>query len=478
MPKKPQPRISRKCHICENTFDVLPSSDKKYCSKKCSNADPDVKNRMIQSLRDKWDSLGGHPMLLLQVQDKHKKTMLERHGVEHALQNHDILEKSHDIKIQRYGSLNNIQKAYETKLKKYGSATYNGSVKRNQTKYEHMTNNWSHVELMFNKEQYTGVDNVKYKFKCTVCNFQFKYSIDNGRIPICRKCNPVYQQNRSKGEHQIIEFIRSLTNTNIETNNRTICNGKELDILLPEYNFAIEYNGMYWHNDDKVGKNYHLRKTKHAIINGYSLLHIFDYQWITKQPIVKSLIRSKLNLSEKIHARKCTVKVVSSKEKNDFLDETHLQGKCNSKINLGLYYNNELVSLMTFGLPRYSKEYDYELIRFSSKLNTTVVGGFSKLLNHFIKTYNPINILTYCDRAISTGNVYIKNNFKLIGITNPNYFYFNQLSVYSREQFQKHKLKDKLPVFNELLTEVENMKLNGYYRYFDCGNYKFMLTVK
>jgi hypothetical protein len=133
---------------------------------------------------------------------------------------------------------------------------------------------------------------------------------------------------------------------------------------------------------------------------------------------------------------------------------------------------------MTFGLPRYSKEYDYELIRFSSKLNTTVVGGFSKLLKYFIKTYNPINILTYCDRSISTGNVYIKNDFTLIGITSPNYFYFNQLTVYSREQFQKHKLKNKLPVFNDVLTEVENMKLNGYLRFFDCGNYKFMLTVK
>jgi hypothetical protein len=226
-----------------------------------------------------------------------------------------------------------------------------------------MANNWSHVDLLFNKDQYTGVDNIKYKFKCTVCNFQFKYSIDNGRIPICRKCNPIYQQNRSNAEDEIIKYIESLVNTTIETNNRTICNGKELDILLPEYKFAIEYNGIYWHNDDNVSKQYHLHKTKAAIMNGYSLLHIFDYHWITKQPIVKSIIRSKLNLSERIHARKCTVKIVTSKEKNDFLDETHLQGKCNSKINLGLYYNNELVNLMTFGLPRYSKEYDYFITR-------------------------------------------------------------------------------------------------------------------
>ena len=214
-----------------------------------------------------------------------------------------------------------------------------------------------------------------------------------------------------------------------------------------------------------------------CVIRGIQLLHIFDYQWYTKQNIVKSLIASKLGCTEKIYARKCTLKVVNSSNKRDFLNETHIQGTCNSSVNLGLYYNNELVAIATFGKSRYDKKYEWELLRYSTKLHTTVVGGFSKLLKYFINQYQPKNILTYCDRSTSIGNLYLKTGFKLIGSTNANYFYFKGISVFSREQFQKHTLREKLTVFDSNLTEYENMQLNGFDRFWDCGNFKFLLET-
>jgi hypothetical protein len=71
----------------------------------------------------------------------------------------------------------------------------------------------------------------------------------------------------------------------------------------------------------------------------------------------------------------------------------------------------------------------------------------------------------------------LKTGFKLIGSTNANYFYFKGHSVFSREQFQKHTLQKKLNVFDKTLTEYENMQLNGFDRFWDCGNFKFLLEI-
>ena len=251
----------------------------------------------------------------------------------------------------------------------------------------------------------------------------------------------------------------------------------EIDILLPEHNIGIEFNGIYWHSFSRRGDKYHLRKTKECAINAIQLLHIFDYQWYLKQDIVKSLISSKLGFTNRIFARKCKIEIIDNKTKNEFLDQTHLQGRCNSSVDLGLFYNNELVSVMTFSKSRFDTSYEYELVRFSSKLNNTIVGGFSKLLTYFIRTYKPNNIMSYVDRTISTGNAYIKNGFKLVDVTKPNYFYFKDMNVYSRQQFQKNKLKNKLPIFDNTLTEYQNMQINKYDKCYDCGNYKFVMVM-
>lgn len=480
MPRTKQQRISKKCKMCDKSFECLPSNKKRYCSKKCSNADPDTKQKQRNALKAIWD-VNGHPMQHSEIQKKHKLTMLTKYGVEHALCNNKLLDKSKQNKLKKYGDefYNNISKVHQTKLKKYGSATFNGPNKRMISKYADILNNWKHVIPLFTETEYSGVNNRKYTFQCAECNNTFDANIDNGIIPVCRVCVPIPVLTQSKGEKEIVEYIRSIApNCTILEKDRLILNGREMDIVIPEYKLAIEYNGLYWHSESKLAnKNYHLNKTKKAACTGYTLIHIFDYQWHQKQEIVKSILSAKFNCNVTIPARKCVIKTVKSNVKNTFLNETHLQGACNSSINLGLYYNDMLVSVCTFGRSRYNKQFEYELIRFSSKLNHTVIGGFSKLLKHFIKVYSPKSLLTYCDRSISNGHTYLKNNFKLIGITAPNYFYFKGANVYSREEFQKHKLKDKLDFFNSDLTEFENMSINGFDRYWDCGNYKFIYKM-
>lgn len=479
MPRPKQQRQLKKCKMCDVHFEYLPSWNKQYCSKKCANADPEVKQKQRDALQLIWDEKG-HPMTHKDIQKKHKLTMTLKYGVEHALCSNDILSKSKQTKLKKYGNenFNNLDKVHATKLKKYGSATYNGPVKRMITKYNDILIKWKHIVPMFTELEYNGVDNTQYSFQCNECSNVFHSSIDNGIIPICRVCTPTQAVTQSKGETELIDYIRSLVpDCVIIEKDRTILSRKELDIVLPEYNIAIEYNGLYWHSESKLhNKKYHLNKSKQSISAGYSLIHIFDYQWHQKQDIVKSIISTKLECNTTIPARKCVVKEIKSKVKNDFLNKTHLQGSCNSRVNLGLYYNDNLVAVCTLGRARYTKQYEWELIRFASELNCTIVGGFSKLLSYFIKTYNPKNIFTYCDRSISNGNAYFKSNFKLIGVTSSNYFYFKGANVYSRELFQKHKLQSKIAIFDNTITEYENMLINGYDRYWDCGNYKFLYT--
>jgi hypothetical protein len=106
------------------------------------------------------------------------------------------------------------------------------------------------------------------------------------------------------------------------------------------------------------------------------------------------------------------------------------------------------------------------------------VGGAGKLLKHFIQKDKPKNIVTYANRRYSEGKLYETLNFKKIGNTSPNYFYFKSGNIlYSRNSFQKHLLKNKLDLYDENKTEFENMFINGYKVIFDCGNIKYDLKL-
>ena len=180
----------------------------------------------------------------------------------------------------------------------------------------------------------------------------------------------------------------------------------------------------------------------------------------------------------KIGARQCTIKEVDSKTSKEFQEDNHIQGKAISSKDIGLYYNNKLVSLMTFSKPRFSKKYEYELVRFCNKLGWHIPGAASKLLKYFENKYHPKSIVSYADRrwTMNNGNtVYDKLGFKLYNISEPNYWYFKNSSIQleSRMKYQKHKLSKLLDVFDKSKTEFENMKNNGYHRIFDCGNLIF-----
>jgi hypothetical protein len=230
-------------------------------------------------------------------------------------------------------------------------------------------------------------------------------------------------------------------------------------------------------------KNYHLNKTIECEKQNIQLIHIFEDEWSLKKDIVKSRLKNILGLTEnKIYARKCIIKEVSVKETRDFIDDNHLQGKINSNINIGLFHDNELISLMCFGgrrkiLNNNSSESNYELLRFVNKLGYNVIGGASKILKYFIKTYQPKEIISYADRRWSNGNLYEKLNFTEEKKSPPSFYYVNNKIRESRFKYQKHRLKQLNLMVDESLSATDNMLLNGFHRIFDCGTKKYKMNI-
>jgi hypothetical protein len=293
----------------------------------------------------------------------------------------------------------------------------------------------------------------------------------------CPKCGIKYNYL----ENELKEYIKSLNIIFLE-NTKKIIPPLELDIYVPNKNIAIELNGLYWHSEIYKDNNYHLNKTNECELKNIKLIHIFEDEWINKKDIVKSRIKNILGLTtNKIYGRKTNIKEVPTKECKEFLINNHIQGNVNSSINIGLYVDNILMSLMTFGSLRKSMGVNsvsgnYELLRFCNKLDTTVIGGADKLLKYFIKTYNPIKIISYADRRWSQGNLYEKLNFKFIHNSKPSYYYIVNNNREYRFKYRKDVLIKE--GYDENKSEHQIMKDRKIYRIYNCGSKRYELNIE
>lgn len=189
----------------------------------------------------------------------------------------------------------------------------------------------------------------------------------------------------------------------------------KVDHMLIEINPTITHNSYMsiFPNSEPISPNYHLNKTQLARQNGYRCIHVWDWDDWTK---IINLISPK----QSVYARNCKVDKISKEVADAFTAMHHLSGKCNGQnINYGLYYDDELVEVMTFGKPRYNKKYDLELLRLCTCRGIEVIGGASKLFHAFCKDHKDVSIISYCDLSKFTGSVYEKIGMKLSHVTSP-----------------------------------------------------------
>lgn len=293
----------------------------------------------------------------------------------------------------------------------------------------------------------------------------------------CQKCGVRV----SKMESEILSFLKEHLNCEIKEHNRTILNGNELDLYIPSKNIAIEINGIRWHSEEfSKNRNYHLQKTNKCAENGISLIHIFEDEYILHKEIVLSKLKRIIgfeNNLNKIYARKTKVFTIPKKEGNNFLEKNHIQGKCNSSLYLGCFYEDNLIGVMSFTKLNKST---WELTRFSTDNNYICCGVGGKLLSFFKKNNDWERIISFADRRWtinSNDNLYTKLGFSLVKTLKPDYRYVVGLNRIHKFNFRKQILHKKygLPL---TMTEHEMTKKLGFYRIWDCGLFKYELKKK
>jgi hypothetical protein len=399
--------------------------------------------------------------------EKRKMTFNNKYGCEIPFKTDNFKEKTKQSMLEKYGSTH-FRQSNVWKLKNLK----NEKKIRKDTIFQN---------FLIENPSIIGQNEDNFIVKCEIHgeNKIPKKIFSNRKkigTELCVICKPI-ESNISGKEVLLFKLIKEIYDGEIIKSYKI--KRKEIDVFLPELNIGFEFNGLYWHSNKFLDNNYHIEKTILCEKNKIRLVHIFEDDFDNKNDIVKSIVMNILGKTTKIFGRKTEVKKISSNnDVKDFLIKNHLQGFVNSNINYGLYYNNELVSIMTFMKSRkiLGGEYgdgNYELVRFCNKLNYSVVGGASKLFKHFVSEYSPKNVTSYCDISWGSGNLYEKIGMKYEGLTKPNYHYVIDGKRESRIKYQKHKLVKQ--GFSKDKTEKQIMDERGIYSVYNCGNkiYRF-----
>ena len=485
--------------ICGKELNFRGRPDKIYnefCSVKCSSTN--VSDKRMETLeKSNMEKYGVKNVFQIDsIKQKIKNTCLEKYGFHNHNKSDTIKNKIKSTNLEKYGieyyigSTEFIEKSKVTCLEKYGAnhPMKNSDIKeklKNVFIKKYGTNTISENEE-FRKDNFGLAKNTNYikyignsisLFKCDLGeNHQFEISKNTyinrtkSNNPLCTICYPISENNSIK-ELEVLRFIEKNYKGKILHGYR---DNLEIDIYLPELNIGFEFNGLYWHSEEYKEKNYHLDKLNYFKKKGIKIINIWEDDWDNKNDIIKSQIKNCLFLTEnKIFARKCTIMEVPSSE---FLDDNHIQGNVPSSLKLGLFYNGELVSLMTFDNFEGRKKMEnggWNLSRFCNKINYNVIGGASKLFKYFIRKYNPSRIISYADKSWSDGSLYYKLGFKLKYETKIDYKYIVNNIRENKTKYKKTKLiKEKI-----IGTEKEIMKSLGYKRIYDCGKIKFELNL-
>lgn len=460
------------CPICNEKYPKFISFNEGYlqfCSHKCSMQSHErvEKIKRTNTIRYGVPNVSQSKM----IKEKKKQTLRRHYDVDIPLQSKIIQERQQDTIMKKYGVKNISQ---------------NEAIKKKKLKSKYLT-------IINSNENIIDVQNGMYIIKCphldcTMCNeryFEIPISRYSGRIndntELCTKLLPIQHDRISNTSIELfVQNILDIHNIQYETNNRSILNGKELDIYIPDYKLAIECNGIYWHSLKEP--KYHYEKWRECRKHDIQLITLWEDQIINKPEVVKNIILSRLGIYEtRIGANKCKIKKVPVSESITFLKQYHLQGSVIGSIRLGLYYKDELVSIMVFGKKRkalgsINEKNTWELYRYCSKNGISIIHGAERLFKHFVKEYHGV-VESFSSNDISMGDLYKKLGFTLINEQHNSYWYIDKhLQRHHRYSFRKDILVKNGADPN--LTELEITSNMGLYKIYDSGQQKWGYNSK
>lgn len=508
----------RICKVCGKSFEVTPQqiiSNIQTCSQEC-------RYKLVQStVQDKYGV--DNVFQSENVHMKYLETMQNKYGVSNPMQDSAMKITAHNTTIKRYGVDSFTQteeykrKTIETSNKRYGvdwhaqtsehkEAIVSASLKKygttNPSKSTDVVkllvtdcskiNQWK----QFHDDPRAFIHDRFPSSKPTLSQIGDMCGILDSSVGIIidrSDCKELVQYHSSKMEDEVLDFIISLigADANYVRRTRKVISPYELDLYFPDYHIGVECNPTATHNSSvcdpwgsipKTSK-YHQMKTEMCDKSEVQLFHIFGYEWTHKQEIVKSMLRNLFHRdSRKVYARNTEVRELPADKCRNFLSSNHRQGAADSPIRLGLFVKDseELISVMTFGKMRNSigtSNEDlsncYELVRFCNLLNTSVVGGASKLFKHFVNDYHPTQIRSFSDRAHTSGKLYNLLGFNEVRRSEPGYVWVNMKTdtAYHRSNAQKRNLKKFLhdESIDLSKTETEIMTDHGFVQVFDSG---------
>jgi very-short-patch-repair endonuclease/transposase/virulence-associated protein VapD len=377
-----------------------------------------------------------------------KEELIELH-INQKLTIDQMCEKlnSHHLQIKKFLKKYNIERKY-----------YRNKRKENFPSKEELIE--LHVE---NKE---STINLKKKFNCsgtTIYNWMREYEIEPQGYISCL----------SKPQKEIYEFLSSKCE-NLLSNYKKLISPLEIDMCSFDKKIAIEFDGLHWHTEDKIERNYHLNKTKMCEKEGFQLIHIFEDEYNKNPELIKNILLAKLGIYEKtIQARKCKIEI-NRNDIKEFLDENHLQGKPHNIIfSISLLYEDEIIGCITYGKNHRNNYKDLKQIvlnRLCFKQGINIPGGSERLFKNslqYLKEYD--EIISWSDNRWSQGKVYLKMNFIKDIVSVPDYSYVLDGKRYSKQSKRKKYINCK-----EGQTEKERMIELGYKRIWDCGKIKWI----
>lgn len=416
-----------KCIVCGNPVTISDRCVSKYCCKQCATKDPN-RSKKISATKQNQDHT--------KANEKRKQTMLDKYGVVSNSQRNDIHHRwtEHKVSDDVYALLSDRQ--------------------------------WVYGQYVVQNKTSTQIA------KEIGCDFSTV-------LAYCRKheIEITHGYQYSEIEVDVRRYLDSLSVT-YETNYVGLYDDKrEVDIFIASNNVAIEVNGLRWHCELYKDRLYHKRKCDQLDPN-IRLIQITDYQWIHKQEICKSIIRSALGLNQRIYARKCQIEVhnKATTEIRSLFEQNHIDGFVGGNLYIVARHNGQLVCGAIFGSARFDNQKVDELIRFVTKIGLTCVGGFSKIIKAYRRLRPSTQLISYVNKSLFNGKMYVSTDqWERLPDTDVGYFWTNGNEIISRFKAMKKNMAAWNAQYDRSLTEAENMHQLKYYRYFDAGNQRYML---
>jgi hypothetical protein len=359
--------------------------------------------------------------------------------------------KGKATRLARYGDENysNRKKAAKTFKKRYGSDWW---AKRLNNPHIVTLHDRDELEKLF--DQFTIQE--------------IATMLDVKPSTVCRNLNSMGLRDpfKSSEEMEVVRFLTNIGVTKIVRNSRSLLgNRKEIDIFLPDYGIAIEYNGVHWHHTeiDHMYDMYHRDKFLDAENKEIKLISLFSSVWHAKKPTVKMELLNALGLNDdKADLVDCELVIVTDQDASDFHETYNVLGYAGGTLHYGLISNDEIISVMSFTVTGSV----LELTRYS--YNTVVDGGASAMLDQCIFDANPSTIFSYTDNEWLRGDMMSELGFTMIEDVDPVCWYLSDRSSIL------YKTESEFEIEFEAASATSKPKMKSVW---SCGSRKWELVI-